>query len=500
MATEQAASQGPSQAPNDARWGQLGREAVRSFVWAAISFGGNRFVVFVSTLVLARLLAPRDFGVVAAGLAVIAYLEVALDLGVTSALIYEQERGVTDRVQTAFTLNIFVSALLFMVGLAAAPGVARFFRVPGEENIFRALSLFLLIRGAGQVHDTILKRDLLFRKRTLVELLRAVVRAGLAIWLALLGYEAWSIVWGFLAGELAGTVVSWFLVSLRPSWSLDRVAARTLLKFGFSVVGIKILGEIGTNADYLVVGNRLGPDELGFYSIAFRLPELFVGNIFWIFSSVAFPLYSKTRALGSTAFRTSMLRALTFATLFGFPIGAGLAIVARDAVLVLFSSKWAPAIVPMALISIAFGVGSVGFASGDIFPALGKPGALLKIDTPLTVILVVAFVLAAPYGITAVAWVHLVISLLYAMVRLVVANRLVGSSLPENFRAMRAGLCATAGVVALALPVRLATTAGLGALLLTVLAGSVGGLVGLLASGRSSVDEVRSLARQVLSR
>lgn len=478
---------------------QLGREAVKNFSWAAISFGGNRFVVFLSTLVLARLLAPRDFGVVAAGLAVIAYLEVALDLGVSSALIYEQEKGVTERVQTAFTLNVLVSALLFLIGFLAAPSVARFFRVPGEEDLFRALSLFLLIRGAGQVHDAILKRDLLFRKRTLVEALRAVVRAGVAIWLALLGYEAWSIVWGFLAGELVGTVVSWVLVPLRPSWGFDRMTARTLLGFGSSVVGIKILAEIGTNADYLVVGNRLGPDQLGYYSIAFRLPELLISNIFWVFSSVAFPVYSKTRALGPSAFRTSMLRALTLATLFGFPMGAGLALVARDAVMVLFSPRWAPAIVPMVLISLAFGVSSVGFASGDIFPALGKPGALLKIDAPLTVILVVAFVLVAPHGLAAVAWVHLVLTLLYALVRLVVANRLVGSSLSENFRAMRAGLCLTAGIVTFALPVRLATTAGFGALLATIAAGSVGGLVGLLLSGRSTIGDLRSLARQVLS-
>ncbi|MFN2555470.1 MAG: lipopolysaccharide biosynthesis protein [Nitriliruptorales bacterium] len=479
---------------------QLGRDAVKNFTWAAVSFGGNRFVVFLSTLVLARLLAPRDFGVVAAGLAVIAYLEVGLDLGVSSAPIYEQEEGVTERVQTAFTLNVFVSAVLFLLAVAAAPGFAHFFRVPGEDNLFRVLSLFLLIRGAGQVHDAILKRDLLFRKRTLVEVLRAVVRAGVAIWLALLGYEAWSIVWGFLAGELAGTVASWALVPLRPTWNFDRTAANTLLKFGSSIVGIKLLAEIGTNADYLVVGNRLGPDELGYYSIAFRLPELLISNIFWVFSSVAFPVYAKTRALGAGAFRTSMLRALALATLFGFPVGTGLALVARDAVLVLFSPKWAPAIVPMVLISLAFGVSAIGFASGDIFPALGKPGALLKIDAPLTVILVVAFVLAAPHGTVAIAWVHLVLAILYALVRLAIANRLVGSSMTENLRAMRAGLCLAIGIAAFALPVRLTTTPGIGALLLIVLAGSGGGLVGLLVSGRATIGELRNLARLVVSR
>jgi PST family polysaccharide transporter len=476
------------------------RLAARSFGWALLSFGGNRLVVFVSTLVLARLLAPQDFGVVAAALTLTSYLELGLDLGIGAALIYEQEEGVTPRVQTAFTLNLLLGAVLFAAAFLAAPLTARFFQVPGQDAIFRALALVLLIRGAGQVNVAILRRDLRFKPLVLLDVVRGSMRAAVAVLLALAGYRAWAIVWGFLAGELAGMAVGWMIVRFPPRLRFDRAASASLLRYGLSLVGVKALDEIGDNSDYLVVGNRLGPLQLGFYSMAFRLPELVVTNVFWIFSSVAFPVYSKTKALGQETFRRAMLRALRLTTLYGFAAGTGLALVARDAVVVLFSPKWQPAGAPMALISLALGVSSVGFASGDIFPALGRPGALLKLNLPLSVVLVAGFVLAAPHGIVAVAWVHLIYNLVYAFLRLAMANRLVGATFAEDLAAMRPGLCAAAGIALCAWPVRLAVPPGMASLLATISAGVAGGLAGLLIGSRSTLGDLRALARQALGR
>lgn len=474
--------------------------AITSFGWAAASFGINRFLLFVATLVLARVLAPSDFGLVAAGMTLITYFEIGLDLGVGSALIYEQEKGITARVQTAFTLNMLVSAAFTVVGIAAAPAVARLFHVPDEAAIFRMLFVYLLIRGAGQIPDAILKRDLSFKKRMLVDVLRAVVRAAVSIGLALVDYGAWAIVWGILAGEIAGTVMSWSLVRFVPRFSIDRSAGATLLRFGLSFVALKALAEVGMNSDYLVVGNRLGPTQLGFYTMSYRLPELLIDNVYWIFSSVAFPVYSQARTLGGDAFRVAMLRALRLMTLFGFSLGIGLALTARDAIHVLFSSKWDPAAGPMTLIALAAGLAAVGYASGDIFPAIGKPGTLLKINAPLALALLVAFVLAAPYGIIAVAAVHLGFQLCYGALRLVVANRIVGSTLRESVVALRPAVIVSSGILVCGLPVRLMTDVGSGSLLAITLAGAAGGVAGLMIGARPEIGELRTIAARMLGR
>lgn len=468
---------------------------MHSFFWAGLSFGLTKLAVFASTLVLARVLVPDDFGVVAAAMAVIALFEIGLDLGVGSALIHDQEKGITSRVQTAFTLNILIAALLTAVFVACAPAVAAFFRVPDEVDVFRAVALYLLIRGIGQVHDAVLRRDLDFRRRTRAELARAATRVSVSIPLALLDQGVWALVWALLAAEVAGTIVNWVLVPFRPRFTIDRTAVRTLLSFGLAVVGVQALSVASASADYLAVGRFLGPDDLGQYSIAYRLPELLIENVYWIFSSIALPWYSRARTQSADAFKETMLRALTLLALFGFPMGTALALVARDAVPVLFSEQWLPAVGPMVLLSLSAGIAGIGFASGDIFPALGRPGLLLRLDTVVATIEIAAYFLLARYGILVVAAVNLTVLAVYMLVRVVIANRLVGSTLAESVRAVLPALSVSVGMAACAAPVLLLMEPGPASLAAVVGAGTMGALAGAVLGARAVIADVSQTVR-----
>ena len=468
--------------------------AVRGFAWAAISFGGNKLLVFLSTLVLTRLLAPSDFGVVAAGLTFIAYLEVTLDLGMSSAIIYQQERGHTRTVHVAFSINAVACLLLAAVNLLLAPAIAGFFRVPDFADVFRALSVYILLRGLGALQDALLERDLRFRQKAAAELTRALVRGGLGVGLALAGLGVWALIWAFLVAEVAGTGLTWVQTRYRPRLMFDRVLARPLFRFGGPVVALNLLSELGTNSDYLVVGHVLGSTALGLYTIAYRLPELLLSNVYWIFSSVAFPVFSQAHSNSWKLFRTSMLRALRLITLFGFPVSVGLALVSRDAVTVLFSEKWAGAGTPMALLSLAIGLGAVGYGSGDIYKAAGRPGTLLAFNTVGAVVVLPCFVLAASRGLVVVAAVHLVYNLVYGVLRLVLANRLVGTTVRDILVALRPAVGLAAGIALVALPVRLLIPPGPVALSAIIGAGLVGTAVGLVLAGRSTLVDLRQLA------
>lgn len=480
---EQSAPDRPDEARGD-------RTAVHSFFWSGLSFGLTKLAVFASTLVLARVLVPDDFGVVAAAMSVIALFEIGLDLGVGSALIHDQEKGITNRVQTAFTLNVLIAAVLTAVFVACSPAVAAFFRVPEETDVFRAIALYLLIRGIGQVHDAVLRRDLDFRRRTLTELTRAATRLAVSIPLALLGQGVWSLVWGLLAAEVAGTVVNWLLVPFRPTFTIDRTAVRTLLSFGLAVVAVQAVSVVSAQADYLTVGRVLGAEDLGQYTIAYRLPELLIENVYWIFSSIALPWYSRARTKDAGTFRDTMLRALTLLTLFGFPMGTAVALIARDAIPVLFSDQWLPAVWPMVFLAIAAGINAIGFASGDIFPALGRPGLLLRLDLVVAAVEITAFVLLAQYGIVVVAAVHVVTGSAYMLLRLVMANRLVGTGLRECGAAMLPGVSVALGIVACGLPVLFLVEPGAVSLLCVIAAGTVGAALGAAVGARSAVTDL----------
>jgi O-antigen/teichoic acid export membrane protein len=178
-------------------------------------------------------------------------------------------------------------------------------------------------------------------------------------------------------------------------------------------------------------------------------------------------------------------------------VSVGLALSARDTILVLFSGAWSGASTPMVLISLAIGLGCIGYASGDAFKAAGRPGTLLWVNTASTVVMLAAFIVAAPHGITAVAAVHLATTAVYAVVRLGMANSLTGTTTADAIRAMDPALRVTLAIAVAALPVRLLLPAGPGALAAIVAAGLAGAAVGLLACGRETRAELWSTARSL---
>lgn len=478
----------------------LTSQALRAFLWAVASFGASKTLNFVGTLILARILVPEHFGLVAAGLALVTYFEMALDLGVGSAVIYEQEGGITERVHTAFTLNIALGVLFAAIGMLLAPLVAAFFQAPDETAVFRAMFIYLFVRAAGQVPDAVLRRDLDFRRRLLADLSRAGLRLGVSVPLALAGMGAWSIVIGMIVGEAVGTVVTWFAARFRPSLRFDRAAVRTLLGYGMSMLGVRLVSELSQHGDQLIVGNRLGPDQLGVYSIAYRVPELVLATVFWLYSMVAFSVYSRAGATDPSKLKSAMLRAIRLTTLFAFPAGIGLAIVSHDAIHVLFTDRWEGAILPMALIALAFAVGSVSVASGDVLPSIGQPRILLTINAALLPPLLVGMVLAAPYGLTAVALVQLVGTVVYIPLLQRYVNRALGSSVAEVLVAVRPAVSATLGVIVAAGSVRLLVDEGLFRLVATIVTGGLGAMIGVLVGGRDVLADVRSLLRQAVRR
>lgn len=401
----------------------LARSSVKGFLWSTLAWGSNRLVILGLTLVLARLLTPEDFGVVTAALTIITMLDAALDLGVGAAVVANQEKGITLQTRTAFTLNLAISALIAAIGIGLSPFIADLFDSSDQSGLFALVFLYPLFRGAGQVNDAVLKRDLLFRRRTVIDLLRAAIRVAVSITLALTIGGAISIAAGIVISEFVAMLVLWSIVRIRPAIRLQRATVSTLLRFGGQVTVIRILGSFRGAFDYLVVGSLISTTALGFYGMAYKLPELVVENVLWIFTAVALPTYARARAIGHDVLLNAMLRATRLLAMYGLATGAILAVVARDAVPVLFSEQWADAIVPMMLISISLGVMSIAWASGDVFSAMGRPGTLIKLDLPATILMAVAFIYSTRFGLIGVASVHLVFNVLYCIARLILVRR-----------------------------------------------------------------------------
>ena len=254
-------------------------ETRAGILWSGTAFVAGKGLTFLATLVLARLLTPTEFGVVAAILVYLTIIELVSDLGMQATVVYEQEEGVSERVQTAFTINLALVVLLTGVAVLLAPVAADVFDVEGKTDLFRLGALNLLLIGLGNIPDGLLLRGLEFRRRTIPLLVRAGVSGGVSIGLAAAGLGAESLVFGLLAGSAAWTAVLWVMTPLRPRLSFDPAIARSMASYGLGATMIDGMSIIGSRVDQGTIGPVLGARALGLYAVGLRLPEVLIGNL-----------------------------------------------------------------------------------------------------------------------------------------------------------------------------------------------------------------------------
>lgn len=474
----------------------LGRAAVGGVAWQGLSYLGGKILVLGTTVILARLLVPGDFGLVGLALVFVAYAETLTDLGVAQALIYLPEgREAND---TALTVTLIFSSILVGAAMLAAPAVAGFFRRPDVTDLFRVLSLSLLIGGAGQVPDALLRKSLLFRRRLIADLARSAGQGIVAITLASAGAGPWSIVYGYLAGGVLWTGIAWALVPYRPGRSFWRVRwsrARPLLSYGIAVAGNALLLSLVFDIDYLIVGRRLGATPLGHYTLGFRIPEMVIINVFYVLSMVAFPLFSRARQ-DMERLRRGYLATIRLQTVYGVWVGVGMAVVAPMLVHVVFGPKWEASIVPLQALALYAAFRSLGVGAVDVFKAIGRPSLAVTLSFVRLAVLVPALLFAVRYGIDGVSWAQAVVALLLAVLMQATALRVLG--VPAKavgaalYPALAAGVGAAIGAGAVRLwmpgaePARLA---------LAVVAGGVAGLAALRASDPRFLKDLRGLLR-----
>lgn len=456
----------------------LGTTAARGFLWANVGIVVRYGSGLVLAAVLARTLSPAQYAVMVTLMIVTFYFDNALDLGMGAALVFEQEEGITKRVQVAFTANVALAVVLAAVAFFAAPVIVGYFDHAEATPIFRCLAVVILLSGLTTVPWALFTRAMDFRTRSGVEVCRDMTRLVLTLGLVVLGYKSWAVIIGLMGAYAVWLVLTWILVRFRPRFTWDRTIVKELWAYAWKMAGSRLLGILSLNGDYLVVGNR-NPGQYPLYYQAFRLPEVVMGGQLNAMSAVLFPMYSRIRADGPEAIRNAMYSALRLVALFSIPVGVGLALVARDSMLLMYGKVVPVGVQTMELIAITGCVVGLGFATGDLLFALGKPGIMIRLNAVMVPTMLVLMWFVAPNGIVWVAAVHLVTAVVFTGARQVIVNRIVVSSMVPVAQALVPGLVVAGFVLAAALPVRLITDASLWSLLLISGAGVAGGALAL---------------------
>lgn len=425
----------------------LSRLAVGGVFWQGLSLVLGKGFTLAATIILARLLTPDDFGLVGLALVFITFAEYGADLGVAQALVYFPRDRRNEN--AALGLSLLTGGGLCAAGVLLAPLVADFFDDPRVTPMFQVLSASLLVTAARQVPDALLRRELRFRRRVATELARAVVQGIVSVVLAMAGFGPWAIVWGYVAGNLVWSVAAWVVVDYRPGrfWRLTASTARPLLAYGAPAAAQGLLAALIFDVDYLIVGKLLGPEALGYYTLAFRLPQLLIINVFFVLSAVAFPMFSRARE-DVARLRRGYLTSVRLQSTYGVAAGVGLFMIAPMVVTVAFGPKWTESAVPLQALALYAAFRSLGTGAVDVYKGIGRPGLAALVALGRFAALVPALLVAARSGIEAVAWTQAALALVFAVGMQGVASRIVGLSLADLAAALRPALAVAVGTAA----------------------------------------------------
>jgi PST family polysaccharide transporter len=423
---------------------RIGQRALHGAFWAYSSFVGGRLLVLLATAILARLLEPEEFGLVALALVFMALLETVKDLGLAQALVATRPEDVYDRADTVFVATVAIGVTLSAIVAALSPLAAYFFDEPELVKIMPVLGVTFAIRSLGATHYALAQKEMRFKIRTIAQIADVTSRGLVGVALAFAGAGAWSLVLGYVVGVAALVIVLWRLVTWRPRLRVVRSHLRSLLRFGGALTGVDVLSAVLSNADYVFVGKVLGPAALGVYTLAFRLPELAIIGVANVAGEVLFPAFANVdrRALAHT-----YTIALRYTLILCMPLAAGMALLSDPLVEVVFGNKWEGAVEPMQVLTIyAFAV-TIGIPAGTAYKAIGRADILLKLAIPRAILFIAALALVVESGLVAVAASHAGVAGLFSAIGILIASRMIGVPLG---RLLRLGVAPTLATAVLA--------------------------------------------------
>lgn len=466
--------------------------------WKLVGQTAAQVTSAASSIVLAHLLNPHEFGLAGMALVFVGIGAVFGDLALSAALIQRSALREEDR-STAFWTNVAAGSFLMCLGIGISPFVADFFGRPSVQPLFAVTSVIFLLWSLSSTQNALLTREMNFRGLEIRGIASALAGAAAAVTLAVAGAGAWAIVGQALVQAGTSLALLWTLSPWRPTFTYSKASLRSLGSYSSKTMASQILGYLVNNVDNLLVGRFLGSVALGIYSVAYNAMFLPVSRISQPIQQVLFSAFSKLQS-EPKRLAEAWARGNQVISAVNVPAFLGMAVVAPDFVPVVLGHKWHAAVPVLQFLSLA-GVGTtLQTLNWSTVQAMGRPGVMLRFRLFSGPVTVLAFAIGLHWGVAGVAASFAVSRFVVTPVSLFVTCRTLGCSpawavrgeaLVVFLAVLMAGAVALArvGLVQVGVPAaaRLAAVVPLG---LAVYAGL------LLVAAPNVMGELRSLARR----
>lgn len=392
----------------------LGQRAAHATWWSLLEIASRYGAQFAVTVVLARLLTPEDFGLIAMLIVFTSLGATLVDAGFGTALI--QRKHVTgDDEATVFVFAFLSGVVVGTVIWLAAPFIAHLYHQPRLVQLTHLVAWVLPLGGLGAVPDALLTKQLKFRKRATAEILASTASGVIAVVLAWRGFGVWSIAWQVVVAATLRMALLWLFSAWRPMGRFTMPAFRKLFGFGGYMLSARLLDTLSNRAQLLLLGWLFNASTLGYYTLAQNAQQAPADLMGAVLNRVGLPVFSEI-SNQPDKLRNALRFTLRTSLFLFLPGMAGLALLAKPIIQMVYGARWESAAPILALLALASALWPFHVLNLAALTSQGRSDRFLRLEVVKKVVLLVLVVAASPFGPIAVACAVLASSLLSAIV------------------------------------------------------------------------------------
>lgn len=409
----------------------LKTKAVGGLIWTFAQQFSVQLINFGVQIILARLLMPEMFGLIAMLAVFIAIGQSLMDSGMTSSLIRTKNPNQLDY-STVFLTNVSISTLVYIIVFFIAPSIANFYEQDILKDILRVYAISFVIKSLIAVHIAKLTKEMNFKLQMKLQIPSTIIGAIVGISLALNGYGVWSLVWLNLAQSIGFALQIWFFVKWRPSLIFNLESFKYHFSFGYKMTISGLIDTIYNDSYRIVIGKFFSPSITGFFNQADMLRNFPVLQLSSVVNKVTYPLFSEITSDGQlkNAYKNTM-QLLFFLVV---PIMMILIVVAKEVFLFLFGTKWLPSVPYFQILALASIVRPIGSYNLNILKVKGRSDLFLKVEVIKKIIGFTAILVAIQFGIMGLVISSVIVAHLSTFINMAFSGRLIDFSLVEQLK------------------------------------------------------------------
>lgn len=380
----------------------LKKKTVHGVTWSFIDNIANSGITFLVGLVLARLLTPAEYGIMAIIAILVAVSNALIDSGFSNALIRKREIERIDY-NTIFYFNLIVSIVLYFILYIGSPAISVFFKEALLVEVCRVIGWVIIVNALGIIPRTILTKSVDFKTQTKVSLISSLASGCIGIGMAFSGMGVWSLVGQQLSRQLLNTVFLWLFCRWCPAWEFSSRSFKEMFGFGSKLLLSGLIDTIYKNIYYFVIGHFYTSAQLGQYTRAEQFKNIFSSNLTTVVQRVSYPVLSSIQN-EPERLKEAYRRIIKTTMLVTFACMLGLAAVAKPLILLLIGEQWLPACVFLQIICFSGMLYPLHAINLNILQVKGRSDLFLKLEILKKVIAIIPIGAGIFYGIEYMLW------------------------------------------------------------------------------------------------